>query len=229
MNQKDKTDAATSSAAQPIEGPAGIDLHPTPQKSVRLSKLAGLAFIVVGLGLLVAFAYGGYRRQQRDQVAARDAGLPTSVAPATTAGNEFIQAIPVRDAPVPQKTGAAGKLQPPGTYTGAMPPPGQWLNRLRAGGIRGRASHTDLTRKPGSHVRFRSNRIASPSGRHNLPSMPLPRPNPVLRNRNLPRHTSGSVKLWLRRRGFGRAMASPESRSHRLERTVQRTCRRSQL
>ena len=63
--------------ARPIEAPAGIELHPKPQKAVRLSKLAGLAFVAVGLGLLVAFAYGGYRRQQRDQVAAREAGLPT--------------------------------------------------------------------------------------------------------------------------------------------------------
>ncbi len=123
MNPKDRPEAAAASpAAQPIEAPAGLELHPQPQKAVRLSKLAGMAFIVVGLGLLVAFAYGGYRRQQRDQVAAREAGLPTSVAPATTAGNEFIQAIPVKDSPMPQKIGA-GPLQPPGTYTGATPSP----------------------------------------------------------------------------------------------------------
>lgn len=133
MNPKDKSEsAATSPVAQPIEAPAGIDLHPKPQKAVRLSKLAGLAFIVVGLGLLVAFAYGGYRRQQRDQVAAREAGLPTSVAPATTAGNEFIQAIPVKDPPTPQKTGS-GQLQPPGTYTGATPPASQVVDQPACG------------------------------------------------------------------------------------------------
>ena len=124
MNPKDKPEAAAAPATQPIEAPAGIDLHPKPQKAVRLSKMAGLAFVVVGLGLLAAFAYGGYRRQQRDQVAARDAGLPSSVAPATTAGNEFIQAIPVKDPPTPQKT-SPGQLQPPGTYNGATPPANQ--------------------------------------------------------------------------------------------------------
>ena len=60
MNPKDKPEAAaTSPAAQPIEAPAGIDLHPKPPKAVRLSKLAGLAFIVVGLGLLRSFRLWG--------------------------------------------------------------------------------------------------------------------------------------------------------------------------
>lgn len=104
-----------------MEAPAGINLHPNPPKAVRLSKMAEFAFVVVGLGLLAAFAYGGYRRQQREQVAAREAGIPSSVAPATTADNEFIQAIPVKDPPTAQKT-TPGQLRPPGTYTGAIPP-----------------------------------------------------------------------------------------------------------
>ena len=132
MNPKDKPETGAASAAQPIEAPAGIDLHPKPPKAVRLSKMAGLAFVVVGLGLLAAFAYGGYRRQQREQVAAREAGLPSSVAPATTAGNEFIQAIPVKDPPTAQKT-PPGQLQPPGTYTGATPPPKQVVEQSPCG------------------------------------------------------------------------------------------------
>jgi type IV secretion system protein TrbI len=132
VNLKDKPEAGAGSAAQPIEAPAGIDLHPKPPKAVRLSKIAGLAFVVVALGLLAAFAYGGYRRQQREQVAAREAGLPSSVAPATTAGNEFIQAIPVKDPPPAQKT-TPGQLQPPGTYTGASPPPNQVVEQSLCG------------------------------------------------------------------------------------------------
>jgi hypothetical protein len=132
VNQKDKPEAAASPTSEPIEAPAGIDLHPQPQKAVRLSKLAGLAVIIVGLGVLVAFAYGGYRRQQREQVSAREAGLPRSVAPATSAGNEFIQAIPVRDASAAQKSGV-GQLQPPGTYAGATPPPGQVAEQALCG------------------------------------------------------------------------------------------------
>jgi type IV secretory pathway VirB10-like protein len=132
VNPKDKPETGAASGAQPIEAPAGIDLHPKPPKAVRLSKMAGLAFVVVGLGLLAAFAYGGYRRQQREQVAAREAGLPSSVAPATTAGNEFIQAIPVKDPPTAQKT-TPGQLQPPGTYTGAAPPPNQVVEQAPCG------------------------------------------------------------------------------------------------
>jgi type IV secretion system protein TrbI len=128
VNQKDKPKGVTS---QPIESPAGIDLYPKPENAVRLSKLAGLAFIVVGLGLLVAFAYGGYRRQQREQVAAREAGLPKSVAPATSAGNEFIQAIPLRDAPTAQKND--GHLQPPGAYARTPPPPNQAAEQVPCG------------------------------------------------------------------------------------------------
>ena len=36
--------------------------------------------------LMLAFAYGGYRRTLDNQTAARDAGLPKSVTPATQAG-----------------------------------------------------------------------------------------------------------------------------------------------
>jgi type IV secretion system protein VirB10 len=117
---------------QNIQAPAGIDLHPKPERTVRLSKLAGAGAIVVGLGILVAFAYGGYQRQQRAQVAARDAGFPRSVAPATTAGNEFIQAIPVPDAGSGQKA-STGQLQPPGAYTGAASPSSQVVAQTPCG------------------------------------------------------------------------------------------------
>lgn len=68
-----------------IEAPSGLDLHPEPKKAVRVSKRASMA-IVGGLGLLLAFAYGGYRRAENAQVAARDGGMSKSVAPATQAG-----------------------------------------------------------------------------------------------------------------------------------------------
>lgn len=117
MNPKDKH-KSESAQVPPIEAPAGLDIHPTPQKSVHVSRRAGMMIGAVVIGLLVAFAYGGYRRQQRVESAARDAGLPKSVAPATTAGNEFIQAVPVRDTG-PGKDGP-NQLQP----AGAMQPPG---------------------------------------------------------------------------------------------------------
>ena len=49
--------------------------------------------------VLLAFAYGGYRRSVKDEADARHAGLPKTVAPATQAGTEFVSAIPLGTAP----------------------------------------------------------------------------------------------------------------------------------
>ena len=129
MSQKDKPDQE-SAAVPPMDAPAGLELHPAPPKTVHVSKRAGLAIGLVVVGLLLAFAYGGYRRQQRVDAAARDAGLPQGVAPATSAGREFIQAIPVPDTAAP-RPGNENQLQPPGTVASssvatrpASPPPG---------------------------------------------------------------------------------------------------------
>lgn len=61
--------------------------------------------------LLVAFAYGGYRRTLTNQAAARDAGLPKNVLPATQAGTEFTQATPAGTVPVTRSH--ADELHPP--------------------------------------------------------------------------------------------------------------------
>ena len=44
--------------------------------------IAVMALIVVIIGLLVAFAYGGFRRTQKAQIAAREAGVPKNPTPA---------------------------------------------------------------------------------------------------------------------------------------------------
>ena len=66
-----------------------------------------MAIVFVIVLLLLAFAYGGYRRTLSNQAAARDAGLPRSVTPATQAGAEFMQATPAGTAPL--------TLRPPDT------------------------------------------------------------------------------------------------------------------
>jgi type IV secretion system protein VirB10 len=76
---------------------------------VRISKRAAAALIGVIALVLLAFAYGGYRRTIKNEAAAREAGLPKSVAPATQAGTEFASAIPLGTAPVSKPT----ELQPP--------------------------------------------------------------------------------------------------------------------
>jgi type IV secretion system protein VirB10 len=59
-----------------------------------------MAIVAVIVLLLLAFAYGGYRRTLSNQVAARDAGLPRNVTPATQAGAEFMQATPAGTVPM---------------------------------------------------------------------------------------------------------------------------------
>jgi type IV secretion system protein TrbI len=80
--------------------PSGIDLHPQPQKAVRLSRRTTVMILSVVVLLLLGFAYGGYRRTQSNQSAAREAGLPKSVTPATQAASEFMQATPAGTVPM---------------------------------------------------------------------------------------------------------------------------------
>lgn len=126
MNQTPRDDHEQDRAEQEtipperIEAPAGLNLHPQPKHSVRVSKRAGMAIGAIGMALMIAFAYGAYRRQVRAQDAARESGLPKSVAPATTAGNEFLQEVPAGNALVARKDGS-NELQPPGSVPSGNP------------------------------------------------------------------------------------------------------------
>ena len=94
-----------------MNSPDGLDIHPEPRKSVRISRRAGMAILLVVVGLMIAFAYGGYRRTEKAQTAARDSGLPKNVSPATQAGSEFTKIIPDGIAPLTRKS--VTELQPP--------------------------------------------------------------------------------------------------------------------
>jgi type IV secretion system protein TrbI len=82
------------------ETPSGLDLHPKPEKVVRISRRAAALMLGVVLLLLLAFAYGAYHRSVNNQTAAREAGLPRSVGPATQAASEFMQATPAGTVPM---------------------------------------------------------------------------------------------------------------------------------
>jgi type IV secretory pathway VirB10-like protein len=115
-NPKDSTPAkepATkwTESVRPMESPDGLDLHPEPRKAVRISRRAGMAILLCVVGLLLAFAYGGYRRTKKAQSAAREATLPKNVSPATQAGSEFTKSIPDGTAPLARRRVA--ELQPP--------------------------------------------------------------------------------------------------------------------
>jgi type IV secretion system protein TrbI len=86
--------------------PSGIDLHPQPQKAVRVSWRAGLIIGSLIVLLLLSFAYGGYLRTLSNQTAARDASTIKNATPATQAASEFMQATPAGTVPL--------ALRPPG-------------------------------------------------------------------------------------------------------------------
>lgn len=87
-----------------IESPDGLDLHPQPRRVVRISKRAGMAVILTAIGLLMAYAYGGYRRTAKAQAAAREAGVPKNPVPATQAAREVTKTIPEGIAPLTART-----------------------------------------------------------------------------------------------------------------------------
>jgi len=110
---------------KPIEAPAGLDLHPAPQTSVRVSKRAGFAVGAVAIGLLLAFAYGGYRRQVLAQSADHDSGLPKAVGPASASATEVEKDIPAGNASLVRND--PNRLRPPGdagttSATSSVPP-----------------------------------------------------------------------------------------------------------
>ena len=105
----------SAETVKPMEAPNGLDLHPEPRRTVRISRRAGMAILLSAIGLLLAFAYGGYRRTTKAQTAARDAGMPKNASPATQAGSEFTKSIPDGTAPL-ARTNVA-ELQPPDTTT----------------------------------------------------------------------------------------------------------------
>jgi hypothetical protein len=106
-------DTNNNSEHRPIESPNGLDLHPQPEKAVRISRRATIGIIALVVLLMLCFAYGGYQRSLTNQIAARDSSLPRSVTPATQAGAEFMQGTPAGT--VSLNRNHADELRPPGT------------------------------------------------------------------------------------------------------------------
>jgi type IV secretory pathway VirB10-like protein len=107
MNREAKPEKPAE--VQAMNAPSGIDLRPKPTRAVQVSKRAGIALCCLALGVLGLFAYGGYKRQLREQTAAR--GEAKQVAPATAAGTEILKEI--QSAHVPGGRASTPKLDPP--------------------------------------------------------------------------------------------------------------------
>ena len=103
-------DKKTEAARPSLEAPTGLDLHPKPESSPRISKRVGLIIGVTGLLILIGFAYGGYRRSVK--AAARAHNLPTTLAPAGDA--DIVKNIPAGNAAIaPRPAPQPSQLEPP--------------------------------------------------------------------------------------------------------------------
>jgi type IV secretion system protein TrbI len=101
-----------------MDAPSGLDLNPRPPRSVRVSKRAAGTLMAIAAVILGLFAYGGYKRQQRQVATLAEGSMPHNVAPATAAGAEIAKDVPsgnVPNSPQQRLTAAdPGILQPPG-------------------------------------------------------------------------------------------------------------------
>lgn len=119
MNGKVETSSPNlNSPSGKIDAPSGLDLNPRPPRPVRVSKRAAGALMVISALVLGLFAYGGYKRQERQVATMADGNTPHNVAPATAAGAEIAKDVPSGNVPntPPALRGApeSGALQPPG-------------------------------------------------------------------------------------------------------------------
>ena len=115
-------DENTEVPRPPLESPTGLDLHPKPESSPRVSKRVGLIIGVVGLLILIGFAYGGYRRSVKAEATARAHGLPRALAPAADA--EIVQSIPAGNAAFAHKsTTPSTELELPDDSVGVLSNP----------------------------------------------------------------------------------------------------------
>lgn len=115
-------DKNSEAAGPALEAPTGLDLHPKPESSPRISKRVGLIIGVVGLLILIGFAYGGYRRSVRGRANAREHGLPRTLAPA--ADGDIVKSIPAGNAAITHRSATPpSELEPPDESPRAIPNP----------------------------------------------------------------------------------------------------------
>lgn len=127
MNDKASSSATENERATSWESPSGLDLNPRPPQTVRISRRTSLALVALAVVLLGLFAYGGWKRRQRQVAALVDANLPKRVAPATAAAADITKDVPIGNVPTArvQPIGAGtGQLQAPEDVSGYGPIPG---------------------------------------------------------------------------------------------------------
>ncbi len=119
MSQRAKKSSNTETpTVEPITSPSGLDLNPKPPQPRRVSKRAAVAIGIFAFLLLLAFAYGAYKRTKIAQAKVEQAGVPKALAPATSAGNEFENSIPPGNAALKQGHQSGQLVAPGSTRTG---------------------------------------------------------------------------------------------------------------
>ena len=97
--------------------PDGLDLEPRHPQVVRISRRTSFALIALVVVLLGLFAYGGWKRRQRQIESIADAGLPKRAAPATSAAADIEKDVPAGNIAAARQPAAAparpGDLIPP--------------------------------------------------------------------------------------------------------------------
>ncbi len=74
--------------------PDGLDLEPRHPEVVRISRRTSVALIALVVVLLGLFAYGGWKRRQKQIESFADAGAPKRAAPATSAAADIEKDVP---------------------------------------------------------------------------------------------------------------------------------------
>src|SRR6202158_2978832 len=133
---------------QPIESPSGLELHPEPPPTARISKKVGVAVlgVVVVVGVLVV--YGLYARREQQQLAQtkNEENHPES---ARSIGDQLVKELapPAVANPVPVFCGRTGvdpepvEGGPPALHPGALQPPGLvYRDDGQQGRLEGRAA-----------------------------------------------------------------------------------------
>lgn len=128
MSERADDSTTENRAATSWESPSGLDLNPRPPQTVRISRRTSLALVALAVVLLGLFAYGGWKRRQRQVAAFADANLPKRVAPATAAGADIEKDVPAGNVPTARVqaigTPGSGQLHAPEDVQGYAPAPG---------------------------------------------------------------------------------------------------------
>ena len=83
----------TTPPVSSMEGPSGIEFHPTPPDPARLSKRAGLLFLIVVVSVFGLVIYGMYARNQQRFGQVNRTDTPNMTA-ATEAGAQILSMVP---------------------------------------------------------------------------------------------------------------------------------------